>query len=221
MSAPTDRESPPQATGGRALSGTGLARGSLLVMGGFVLSRAMGFIREGVTGAVFGQGAIYDAFVFAARPSETIFYVVAGGALGSAFIPVFTQYLAQHEEDNAWRLANAITYLISLIVLALSILMFIFAGPLMRGIIAADAAASTQDLAIQLLRIMLITPTIFAISGLQMGVLNAYQRFLLPALAPTLYNIGIVIGALVFAPFIDIYGLAWGAVLGSLLHLLI
>ena len=228
-----------QVQGGEALSGAGIARAAGLLVIGFILSRVLGLVREVVLAGAFGGSIAYEAYVVAARPPETLFFVVAGGALGSAFIPTFASYLARDERGEAWRLASAVLNLITLIVAMLSVLAALFAPWIVANILApcldpsagglaawigqyvSSSCFGTAELALttDLMRIMLISPAVFAISGLFMGMLNTHGRFLLPAVAPALYNVGIIFGAVVLAPSMDVHGLAWGVVIGALMHL--
>ncbi|MGF1507499.1 MAG: murein biosynthesis integral membrane protein MurJ, partial [Anaerolineae bacterium] len=205
----------------RALGGQQLAQAAGLVVVGFIMSRLLGLVRNALLNATFGAGFELDAYNAALRPPETIFLVVAGGALASAFIPTFTDYLAEGKRSDAWRLANSVIVLVTLVMIALSVASMIFAPQIASTLLAPEFPADKQQLTTALLRIMLLTPIIFGISGLMMALLNAHQRFFLPAIAPAVYNLGIIMGVLVFAPSIGIFGAAWGAVLGALGHLLV
>jgi putative peptidoglycan lipid II flippase len=216
-----DAESTTLVQEGATLSGRQIAQAAGLVMAGFILSRLLGLIRDAVIAAVFGGGQLADVYFTASRPPETIFFVVAGGALASAFIPTFVGYLAAEKHDEAWRLASSITNLISLILIVISALGAIFAKQVVAIILAPSFDPQQTALTADMMRIMLLSPTIFGISGLLMGILNAHQRFLMPALAPALYNVGIIFGAVVLSPSMGIYGLAWGTVIGAALHLAI
>src|SRR5689334_25233292 len=189
----------------RSLSGQGIARAAGLVTFGFVISSVLGIVRDVIIAARF---PIVDTYVAASRPPETVFAVVAGGALVSAFIPTFVSYLTKHDEAEAWRMTSAVLNLIAIIVFALCALIAIFATPIVHYILARGFDDARVIETVALLRIMIITPVIFSISGLVMGMLNAEQRFLLPSIAPAMYNLGIIFGALVFANFWGLYGLA-------------
>lgn len=203
----------------RALTSGQIARAAAVVMLAFVVSGLLGLVRQAAISSTFGAGATLDAFVAAQRVPETLFVLVAGGALGSAFIPVFTRFLASDDPEGAQRLANAVISLLAVAATALIALAFALARPIVQRLLLPDAAPDTQALSVELMRIMLPTVLIFGISGLMMAVLNAHQHFLAPALAPSLYNMGLIFGALVLARGGDIHGLAWGAVIGALLHL--
>lgn len=206
---------------GEALSGQQIARVASLIMSALVLSALLGLVRQAAIGGAFGAGRELDAFYAALRVPETLFTLVAGGALGSAFIPVFARFLSDDEFDGAWQLASAILSLVVLGGVVISGVAFIFAEPIVANLLIPSADDASQALTVELMRIMLITVVIFGASGLLMGILNSYQHFLAPALAPSLYNIGLIIGALGLAPSYGVHGLAWGAVIGAGLHLVI
>jgi putative peptidoglycan lipid II flippase len=162
-----------------------------------------------------------DAYLAAFRLPDILFQIVAGGALASAFIPTFATFWEQDNRQGAWRLASAIINLVLGITTVLAAVAALVAPWLIRTVIAPGFDAARQALAASLMRVMLITPAIFGVSGVIMGVLNARQHFLLPALAPALYNLGIIGGALVLAPSMDVRGLAVGVVVGAVAHLLV
>lgn len=202
----------------RTLSSRQIARAAGVLMLAYIASGVLGLVRASAISSAFGAGPRLDAFLAAQRVPETLFTLVAGGALGSAFIPVFTRFLAADDEDGAARLANAVITLLVAVATALAVVAALFAGPIMEYALMRGADPSTQALAAELMRIMLVTVVVFGVSGLSMGVLNAHQHFLAPALAPSLYNVGLIFGALVLAGPWGVHGLAWGAVIGSLLH---
>jgi putative peptidoglycan lipid II flippase len=208
-----------QSQGGRALTESGILRAAVMLVIGFLLSRVLGLIRESILAGVFGGRMEYEAYAAALRPPDTIFLVVAGGALGSAFIPAFATYLVRGERDQAWRMGSAVANLITVILMVVALVTALLARPVVAPILVGGRDPQFQALTASLMQIMLISPVIFGVSGLLMGVLNAHQRFLLPALAPSLYNLGIIFGALVLSPSMGIYGAAWGAVIGAALHL--
>jgi putative peptidoglycan lipid II flippase len=187
----------------------------------FVVSRALGLMREMVISHQFGTGGDLDAYLAAFRIPDILFQVVAGGALASAFIPTFASSWAQDDENGAWRLASSIINLVLAVTTGLAILAAVLAPWLVRTVIAPGFGPARQALTANLMRLMLLTPVIFGVSGVLMGILNARQHFLLPALAPILYNLGIIAGAIFLAPAMGVYGLAVGVVAGALGHLLV
>jgi putative peptidoglycan lipid II flippase len=198
-----------------------IARNTLLVGAAFALAAAAGLVRNMVIARQFGIGADLDAYYAAFKLPDLLFTVVAGGALATAFIPVFASFLADDDLAGAWRLASAITNLVVLIVSALAITTAIIAPWLVHTLIAPGFDAAEQAETAAVMRVVLISTLVFGISAVQGSVLHGFKHFLLPALAPIVYPLGIVAGALWLAPIWGIRGLAVGAVLGAVLHLAI
>ncbi len=196
-----------------------IARAAGTIMLAFALSNLIGLVRQILVSRAFGTERALDAFYAASTYPDLIFNLVAGGALGSAFVPTFTGLLARGRRVAAWNLALSMANLVWMVLSALSLLSAFLAPQLIRSFLAPDFPPEQQALAAALLRILLLAPTLFGLSGLLMGVLNAHQRFLLPALAPSMYWLGMIFGLLFLVPSFGIYGLAWGAVLGAALHL--
>jgi putative peptidoglycan lipid II flippase len=198
-----------------------LARAAGVVMAGFVLSNLTGLVKWVLVSNVFGTQAELDAFNAANRLPEVLFSVMAGGALASAFVPTFTSFLTRGDREGAWRLASAIANLVFLAMSAAAALAWLAAPWLVPTILAPGFGLQETQLTVALLRILLLSAVIFGISGMLMGVLNAHQHFLLPALAPTFLWLGWIVGVWFFVPRTGIFGLAWGVVLGAGMHLLI
>lgn len=190
-------------------------------MATFVASRLLGLARDVVVSAHFGTSDALDIYVAASRVNDIIFTLMAGGALASAFIPTFSGYLARDDEDGAWRLTSGVINLLLIALSAASLLAAIFAPAIVATVLAPWFSPEKQALTVSVMRWLLIAPTIFGISGVVMGVLNARQQFWLPGVAPIMYNLAIIAGAIWLSPTLDIYGLAIGAVAGAGLHLLV
>ncbi len=185
----------------------------------FVASRTLGLLRDIVISHQFGTARALDAYFAAFTVPDFVFNVLAGGALGSAFIPAFSAALAQNDARRAWQLAGALINLTFVALTALCALLAIFAPQIVALTVARGFAPSDQALTADLMRWMLVTPIIFGVSGIVMGILNSHQHFVLPALAPVVYNAAIIAGALVLAPTMGVYGLVVGVVVGAVLHL--
>ena len=211
----------------RALTDSQIIRAALVVLLGFLASGVLGIVRLAVISATFGASSELDSFYAAQRIPEVLFVLVAGGALGSSFIPVFSRFLTSDDHTQAWRLASATMSLAAGAASVLAVVIGVLAPVLVPLILVPGSEPAEQALTTRLVQIMLLTTVIFSVSGLLMGILNAHQNFLFPALALSMNNVGIIIGALVLAPLLgsrdepSIYGLACGAVLGALLHLVI
>jgi putative peptidoglycan lipid II flippase len=193
-------------------------------MAAFIFSNLIGLVRGIIITNAFGTRSDMDAFNAASRVTELLFNLVAGGALASAFIPTFAGFLVKNDRKGAWRLASAVINLVLLVLVAISCLAYIFAPQLVKHglyLLAPGTIITQQQLTVDLLRIMLPSVIIFGVSGLVMGILNTHQVFLIPAIAPAMYSLGMIAGTLFLSPQMGISGLAWGVVLGAAGHLLI
>lgn len=227
-----------------------MLRAALVVLLGFLASGVLGFVRTLVLSAQFGAGEALDAFYAAQRIPEIIFVLVAGGALGSSFIPVFARKREDSAEDG-WQLASAVMTLSAVAAVALSMVVIVIAPLLVEYILLPGKSPQAQALTTDLMRWMMITPVVFSVSGLVMGILQSHGLFLLPSLAISMNSLGIIFGALVIAPLLapepysafamvapetgypfrvlpieqvgnaSVYGLAYGAILSAALHLLV
>ncbi|MFL7812075.1 MAG: murein biosynthesis integral membrane protein MurJ [Anaerolineales bacterium] len=200
-----------------------IARAAGLVTTAFVLSNITGLIRQILVANAFGTSASMEAFNAANRISETLFNLVAGGALGSAFIPTFTSLLAKEKRAEAWKLASSIFNIILIALSLLAGLAAIFAPQVVRYVIAPGFASdpAKEALTIALTRLMLPSAVLFGISGLVMGILNSHQKFFIPALTPAMYQLGMIFGVLVLSPSLGIFGLAYGVLIGAAFHLIL
>ncbi len=190
----------------------------------FVISNVVGLVRNMIVIRVFGTSQALDSFYAANRIAETLFNLVAGGALGSAFIPTFTGFLTHNDRGGAWKLASSIANLLTLVLILISFLAAIFAPQIVRhGLFVLNPASDPvqEALTIRLLRILLPSVIIFGLSGLVMGILNANQVFLVPAIAPAMYSVGWILGVVILPEHMGVERLAWGAVLGAGLHLVV
>lgn len=211
---------PPGTAAGHAGSpGRRLAVNTLIVGGAFILSRVLGLVREAVIAAQFGTSPEASAYQTAFGIPDTLFLLIIGGAVGSAFIPVFTGIMSKGKEADAWKLASTLINA-SLVLLSLGCIVMTIAAPALVSTIIAPGPGVNQELVVELTRILLLSPLLMGLGGWAMGILNARQHFTLPALAPVAYNLAIIFGVLVFAGLLQmgIYGVAWGVVLGAALH---
>jgi len=205
-----------------------LARNVLVVATSFGLAAAAGLFRNAVIASSFGIGTQLDAYYAAFKLPDLLFTVVAGGALATAFIPVFADYTARGDQGDghtgreaAWRFTAAVLNWVVLIVISLALLAAILAPLLVRHLIAPGFDPQQQFETAAVMRIVLVSTVIFGISAVLGSALNGLKHFLLPALAPAVYPLGIAAGALWLTPTMGVRCMAAGAFAGSLLHLLI
>ncbi len=198
-------------------------KASLIIGAAFGVNKILALGRQYLIIKEFGFSPEIDAFNVANNMPDLIFSLFAGGALAMAFIPVFAEYLNLAEQDQSWKLFSKVVSLLFLVTTAISLLVAALAPTLVRSQfgIAPGFSEPQQDLVVSLLRINLIATIIFSVSGIITASLQAHKHFLLPAIAPIFYNLGIVFGAVVLSPIFGIYGLTYGVVLGAILHFLI
>ncbi len=192
---------------------------ALIVGASSFVSRIVGLLRDRTFTSVFGAGDTFDAFLAAFRIPDLIFNLVVIGALSAAFIPMFTAKLVSGKsgEKEAYRFALSLFNLVCLGVGVLSLLFAIFA-PWIMPLIAPGFTGEKLVLTIHLSRIMALQPILLAASFVFSGVLNSHKRFIAYALAPILYNLGIIAGALYLVPYMGVSGIGWGVVIGAVLH---
>ncbi len=170
-----------------------------------------------------------DAYTAAFTVPDFLFFLITSGALAVTFIPVFNQRLVSGNKKSAWELSSSLLNLLAIIALVSSVLMMIFADPLVRYVVAPGLNESAMSLAINMMRVIAINPFLFSISTVLSSMQQAVKRFIFYAIAPALYNIGIIIGILSFTNGINIFGwqlfeggimgVAIGVVFGALMQL--
>ena len=186
----------------------------------FLLSRLLGFLRQAVINGQIGLGPEADAWFAAFRIPDTLFTLFAGGALISAFIPVFAGLRGKDHAADRRRLFSGVLNLLGIVMIGGSLLAGIFA-PALMAVMVPGFDEQTRALATEATRYLMISPLLLGISAVFKGALHAERDFLLPAVGPVLYNAGVIAGALLLVEPLGIVGLAWGTIGGAVLHLLI
>jgi len=197
-----------------------LASAALLLSASFVLSRVLGLLRMSVIAGIFGNSASVQAYVAAFRIPDTMFTLVSGGALASAFVPMFAGLLEQGEEDEAWKVASTVLNTVSLALAILAAIAFVFA-PQVMGLLVQGFTPAERGQTVDLTRIMLLQPIFLGASAIVTAMLQTYNRFVLTATAPLVYNLSVILAALLFGPSGGIGVLAWAVVAGALAQLVI
>ena len=189
-----------------------------------LLSKVLGLIRLRLLASYFGGDIkLLDSFIAASVLPDAIFEVLIFGTIALAFIPVFSQYLSQDKLQKAWNLTSKMISLGLLIFVVFTIIVFIFANkiaPIIAPGVVSDFPTA-QTLISRLLRIMIFAQLFFVVSIFITGILQSFQRFLIPAIASVFYNIGIIMSIIFLAPVLGIYAPAVGMIIGALLHLVI
>ena len=200
------------------LGGRAIALAGVVVVAGVVLSRLLGWVRVAVFAAQYGTGSQISAFYVAFRIPDTLFQLVAAGAVGSALVPVASALLVNGEERRARRLVATIANLMVMALVPLAVLVWL-AAPVIVPIIGPSADPTQVALEIDLTRWMLISPIFLAMAAAFTAGLNAAGIFGAPALAPNIYNLVIIGATVALTPFMGIQGLAAGVVLGAAGHM--
>jgi putative peptidoglycan lipid II flippase len=201
-----------------------LARTSLLIAFFFFIDKVLAFVRVGIISRRYaGSVELLDTFNAANNLPDVLFALISGGALAMAFIPLMSEYLTTKGRAAAWDLFSRVANLAFLVTGAIALIVAIFAEPIVNAElgIAPGFGAEQRQLLAELMRLNLIGTIIFSISGLVMASLQANQHFLLPALAPTMYNVGQIFGAIFLVPRYGIQGLVYGVIIGAALHLFV
>ncbi|MBI3956737.1 MAG: murein biosynthesis integral membrane protein MurJ [Candidatus Kerfeldbacteria bacterium] len=203
---------------------TTITGGAILIATASLISRLLGLVRDRLLFSTFGAGDVLDSYYVAFRLPDLLFNILVLGALSSAFIPMFLEYRERHSQKNGtqdpWELANGVLTILLFILFVLGLFGFIFAPQLVPLFAPGFEGQKLHD-AILLTRIMLLSILFFAASNVVSSMLNALKRFFAFAIAPIFYNLGILVGIVVFYPLMGLAGLGWGVALGAVLHLLV
>ena len=203
-----------------------IGKAALIISGAFVASRVLGLLRTSLFAFVFGTSATSDAYLQAFFIPDLIFNLVAGGALSSAFIPVFIKYWeGERDEKTAWHIASSALNLSVGVMMVLALLAIIFARQFVP-LYNPGVPAAQLDLIASLMRVMLLQSIALGAGVITSSVLNSRQDFLLPAVGTVLYNVGLIAGLLpgiILAAHrpanynsIAVNAATWGVVAGAL-----
>ena len=204
-----------------------------LLAGSSLASLLFGFFRMRLLNANYYDSypTGYDAYIAAFTVPDFMYFILVSGALSVTFIPVFNQRLQKGNKKSAWQLSTSMINFMALVTFVASILIIAFADPLIRYVIAPGLSESGTALAISMTRVIAVNPLLFAVATVIASIQQAVGRFTFYAMAPILYNIGIIIGIKVFTGGIYLFGwqvfeggimgVALGVVLGAMLQLIV
>lgn len=197
-----------------------LARAVGVITLAMILSRILGYARDALIYYQFGQNRVTDIYNAAFSIPDFLYMILVGGALSSAFIPVFGSYLATGREDEGWHVASSLINLLMLLLVSAIALMVIFTPPLVRLLVPGFKAGEVAY-TVYLTRIMFIQTFFMGISGLTIGILNSYKHFTTPAIGSILYNLAIVVVGWFWGPRLGIAAFSYGVVAGAVLNFLV
>jgi putative peptidoglycan lipid II flippase len=189
---------------------------SLIMMGSIFLSRVMGLVREMVIAGTGGVSGSVDAYQIAFIIPEILNHILASGFLSVTFIPIFSAYLAENREDEGWHVFSTILTCFGCLMLVFIVLSEIFTSVLVDIVAMGRDKAFFRERAVVMTRIILPAQFFFFAGGLFMAVQFAKERFFIPALAPLIYNLGIILGGIGLYPHMGMKGFSWGVLGGAL-----
>ncbi|ACZ42516.1 integral membrane protein MviN [Thermobaculum terrenum ATCC BAA-798] len=199
-----------------------LARFAFIMAVAFVLSRVLGLVRDQVILALIGPGRDYDAYLLALQVPDLLFILMSGGAFSAAFIPVFTRLIQSHGDDEAWDMASGVMWTTVSIAVVLILLVWIFAPQIVAyGIARRSHDPYVVQKTTELLRLVVFQPLFLLLASVATAVLQSFDRFLVPAIGPIIYNISIIVSTLLFSRWLGIDAVAIGVVVGAVLFFLI
>jgi putative peptidoglycan lipid II flippase len=210
----------------RPAHGRRLARNTAFFSFATGLSRLLGLVREVVAAGIFGVSGAMSAFTIAFQVPNLVRALFADSALQGAFVPVFTELLERGERREAFRVASSLFFLICLVLGALTALFVLFADPLMSLFAPGfDDQPALKDLTVNLSRLMFPIVLLLALSGLVVGMLNSFEHFAVPALAPVAWNLVIIAALAGLVPILpeedEIYAYAIGILAGTVVQFLL
>lgn len=191
---------------------------AVILAGASFAAKLLGLLRNRVLAGQFGAGDTLDAYYAAFRIPDAIFQFIVLGALSAGFIPVFVGLMERRDHGEHFRVAATVMNAL-VIVLAIFAAGFIIFTPQLQSLIAPGFSGEKLTTTIGLARIMALGPIFLGISAVFSGILQSYRRFVIYALAPIFYNVGIIVGALWLVPYFGVSGLALGVVMGTILHM--
>lgn len=191
---------------------------AFLISGSYLASRGLGLLRDRLLASHFGvQNPLTDAYTAAFRLPELLFTLLVSGAFAVAFIPVLAEHLGRDEKEEAWEVSSSMLNLLVLATIFLGVFIFIFADPLTR-LVAPGFDPYRHKVTVDLTRIMLVTPVLFAVSSVFGSIQQAFGRFFFYAMASVFYNLGIIFGIVFLSHEHSIYGVAIGVVVGTVVQ---
>ena len=196
-----------------------ISSASIILAGCYFLSAVLGLFRDRLLAGTFGAGTELDVYYAAFTVPDFIALILIFGAITAAVIPIFSSYLIK-SKDEAWEYASVFLNLFLGFLILVCVVLMIF-SPFFVSLITPGFSQEKKELTVALMRIMFLSPIILGASNIVSGILQVFHRFLITALAPIMYNIGIITGIYFFYPAMGITGLAYGVVFGGFLHLLI
>jgi len=199
---------------------TNILSAAFVIMGTIILSQVLGLIRQRLLVSIFGASNILGVYLASSRLPDFLFQLIIAGALSSAFIPVFSDYLGKDRKEDAYRMGSSLLVMSLIIFSILSVILFIFAQYFSK--LMAPGFSSDQILLMaQLMRIIIGGELLFIVATFFSAVLQSYSHFFVPGFAAAMYNLGIIICIIFLSPYLGIFSAAYGVILGAFLFVIV
>lgn len=199
---------------------TNILSAAFIIMATVIFSQLLGLVRQRLLVSIFGASNTLGVYLTSSRLPDFVFQIIIAGALSSAFIPVFSEYLVKNKEEEGYQFASTLLTLGLGVFFVISVALFVFA-PFFSHLVAPGFNAEQLTLMANLMRVVLVGEMLFIVGSFFAAVLQSYNHFFIPGLASALYNLGIIIGLVTLSPFVGIFAPAYGVIIGSFLFVLL
>ncbi|MEX2013138.1 MAG: murein biosynthesis integral membrane protein MurJ [Candidatus Levyibacteriota bacterium] len=195
---------------------TNILSAAFVIMATVILSQVLGLVRQRLLASIFGASNTLGVYLASSRLPDFLFQLIIAGALSSAFIPIFSGYLAKNRQEDANKLASSLLAFSLLVFAFLALILFIFAD-YFSSLMAPGFSHDQIALMGNLTRIMIFGQVLFMVGSFLSAILQSHNRFFVAGFAAALYNLGIIIGIVLLSPTFGIYSAAYGVILGALI----
>ncbi len=199
---------------------TSILSAAFVIMVTVILSQVLGLVRQRLLVSIFGASNMLGIYLYSTQLPNTIFQLTFAAALSSAFIPVFSDYLTKGKEKEAHKMASTLLSIGLAIFVVFSLILILFAQQILQIFnLGSNFSPKEMILMANLMRIIVLGQLLFVVATFFTALLQSYNHFFVPGIAAALYNLGIIIGVVVFAPMVGIYATAIGVILGGLIFI--
>ncbi|MBI4079380.1 MAG: murein biosynthesis integral membrane protein MurJ [Candidatus Levybacteria bacterium] len=198
---------------------TNILSAAFIIMATVIFSQILGLVRQRLLVSIFGASDTLGVYLASTKLPDFFFQLLIAGALSSAFIPVFSDYLAKEKKEEAYAFSSSLLFFGLIAFSFCALFLFLFPEFFSR-IIAPGFDSEHIALMGSLMRIVIFGELLFIVGSFLSTVLQSYNHFFVPGIAAAMYNLGIIIGIVILSPFVGIYAAAYGVILGALIFCL-
>ncbi len=193
---------------------------AFVIMATIIFSQVLGLVRQRLLVGIFGASNTLGVYLASTRMPDFLFQIIIAGALSSAFIPVFSEYLGKGKNEEAHKLGSTLLLVALAIFTAFSLVLFIFANDFSK-MLAPGFSAKQIELMANLTRVIIFGEILFILGSFLSAILQSYNHFFIPGIAAAMFNLGIIIGIVILSPFVGIFSAAWGVVIGAFIFVIV